>query len=138
VANALFDRHYSRRPTSIGCGNVAGPVRHLVLVAEDETAVWITSWPEFNADGLDVWRCSVFRNEGKGRSSDLIRTAMQVTACAWEDRPTAPAGWATFVDRRRVRSTNPGYCFQKAGWWVDPEYRPGRRQRHLVRLRAVL
>lgn len=130
-ACALFDRHYSRRPSSVGKRNCVGPARHLVFVTHDERAVWATTWPKFNADRL-------FRNEGEATSSDLIRAAMQLTAALWPNRPTAPAGWVTFIDKRKVASSNPGYCFKKAGWWVDPEYRPGRRQRHLIRLRAVI
>lgn len=135
VANALADRHYSRRKP--GVGRVAGPGRALVLVAPDERALWVTSWPMFNADGLDAWRCSVFRNESDRLSSDLIRSAMELTAELWaEARPRD--GWATWVDRRRVTSSNPGYCFLRAGWWKDATYEPGRRQRHLIRLRATI
>lgn len=71
--------------------------------------------------------------KGGGLSSDLILEAETLTRAAWGEPPAD--GWVTFVDRRRVRSSNPGYCFQVAGWRIDPTYRPGYRQRHLVRLR---
>lgn len=133
AANAHADRHYSRRRP--GVGRVAGPGRALVLVTLDERATWVSTWPAFNADGLNAWRCSIFRNEGAGLSSELIRTAMELTAGAWGEPPAD--GWATWVDTRKVASRNPGYCFKAAGWWLDRTYRPGRRQQHLIRLRAA-
>ena len=64
----------------------------------------------------------------------MILEAMAATVEAWGPPPRD--GWVTWVDRRRVRSSNPGYCFLRAGWWRDRGYQPGYRQRHLVRLRA--
>ena len=136
IVNALADRHYSRRRP--GAGRVAGPGPAIVLLTTDERAVWVSTAPEFNQDGLDVWRCSIFRNEGAGLSSELILEAMAVTSDLWADRPRPADGWRTWVDRRRVASSNPGDCFLKAGWTRDRDYRPGYRQRHLIRLKAPL
>lgn len=84
-------------------------------------------------DGLDAWRCSIFRNEGAALSSELIVAAMQLTARLWA--PLRPVdGWVTWVDTRKVVSTNPGYCFKQAGWWHDKSY----QHRYLVRLRAAV
>ena len=49
------------------------PGRTLVLVTENGDAVWGTHWPqaELALDGLDAWRCSIFRNEGPLLSSML-------------------------------------------------------------------
>jgi hypothetical protein len=55
---------------------------------------------------------------------------MALTAERWSDRPAD--GWLTWVDTTKVRSSNPGYCFKQAGWWVDREWAHPR----LVRLRA--
>ena len=55
--------------------------------------------------------CAVFRNEGRLRSSDLILAAMEI---AW--RKWGLVRLYTYVDPRRVRSSNPGYSFQAAGW----------------------
>ena len=84
-------------------------------------------------DTLDAWRCTAFRNEGPALSSVLIVAAVELTARTWGTAP--PDGWVTYVDRTRVRSTNPGYCYLRAGWRRDPTYSPGHRQRHLIRLR---
>ena len=134
AAAGLADRHYSRQKAGMGSGQVGGPGRRLVFVSPCERAVWVTRWntTRGNADGLDCWRCSIFRNEGAGLSSELIRAAMDLTAQMWADRPTTTPGWVTWVDRRKVASANPGYCFKQAGWWVDRTW----THKHLVRLRA--
>jgi hypothetical protein len=130
AANALADRHYSRKRP--GSGQIGPAGRKLVFVTTDERAVWLTHWPraEYAMDGLDAWRCTIFRNEGAGLASDLIRSAMAATEALWSDRPAD--GWVTWVDTRKVRSANPGYCFLRAGWWRDREW----THRHLIRLRA--
>ena len=56
--------------------------------------------------------CAVFRNEGPARSSALILAAEVFAARRWPLEDT----YYTYVDQRRIRSTNPGYCFLKAGW----------------------
>ena len=136
AACAMADRHYSRRRSSIGSGKLGGPNRRLVLVAQDERAVWVTTWPEFQQDGMDSWRCSVFRNEGSALSSALILEAMDLTCRLWTDRPRH--GWSTYVDTAKVRSANPGYCFKRAGWVLDRTYRPDRRRRSLIRLTCTM
>jgi hypothetical protein len=105
-----------------------------VLVTPCERAVWVSHWPyaELALDGLDAWRCTIFRNEGAGLSSDLIRVAMDITASVWGELP--PDGWLTWIDTRKVNSRHPGYCFKQAGWWLDREY----RHPHLLRLRALV
>ena len=117
---ALADRHYSRR--TIGSPQFMPPGRTLVLITPEGNAVWGTHWPDaaLTHDGLDCWRCSIFRNEGPLLSSTLILEAMQRTADTWPGRPRD--GWLTFVARNKVRSTNPGYCFLMAGWWRDTEW----------------
>lgn len=130
AVNALADRHYSRR--SPGSGQVGPPGRKIVLITPCERALWLSHWPlpEYTLDGIDAWRCSIFRNEGAGLSSELIREAMTITERLWVDRPAE--GWLTWVDTRKVDSQHPGYCFKLAGWRLDRDY----RHKHLVRLRA--
>lgn len=130
VVNALADRHYPRR--SVGCGRVGGPGRVLVLRSIDHQAGWITLYTEYPDDGLDAWRCTMFRNEGTLLSSLLILDAMAITAELWGAMP--PDGWLTYVDTAEVASENPGYCFKAAGWWRDRTYEPDRRRASLVRL----
>jgi len=98
--------------------------------------VWLTHWPDPDKamDGLDCWRCSLFRNEAPAelRSSTLIRAAMDLTASLWPGRPTTDPGWVTWVDPAKIASPNPGYCFKQAGWTLDRGWSHPR----LVRLRA--
>jgi hypothetical protein len=132
AANALADRHYNRQQR--GSGQVGPPGRKLVFVTHCERAVWVSHWPyaDLALDGLDAWRCTIFRNEGAGLSSELIRAAMNLTALLWRGHPAE--GWITWIDRRQVRSTNPGYCFKQAGWSIDRTW----HHPHLVRLRAAV
>lgn len=145
AALALGDRHYSRRRP--GSGQLGPPGRKIVLVTPCERAVWLSHWPDpvMAMDGLDAWRCSIFRNEGAGLSSDLIRAAMLLTAEVWRDQvntwhsyaitnghPHPSDGWVTWVDRTKVSSLNPGYCFLKAGWRRDRDWQHPK----LIRLRA--
>ncbi len=85
-------------------------------------------------DGLDAWCCSIFRNESAGLSSELIEAAMALTAERWSDRPADHWLRLTWIDTTKVRSSNPGYCFKQAGWWVDREWTHPR----LIRLRAKI
>jgi hypothetical protein len=127
----LADRHYSRR--TVGSGQFMPPGRALVLLTTDGAAVWGSHWPrvEYALDGLDAWRCSIFRNEGPFLSSELIAEAMLATRNAWGAPPRD--GWLTYVDRLKVNSEHPGYCFKMAGWSLDREY----QNRRLIRLRAT-
>lgn len=129
-AAALADRHYSRR--THGSEQFMPPGRTIVLVTRTADAVWGTHWPkpELAMDGLDAWRCSIFRNESEFLSSDLILEAMEATAAEWSSRPRD--GWLTFVRVDRVRSVNPGACFKAAGWALDRSWSHPR----MIRLRA--
>lgn len=131
AALALADRHYSRKTP--GCGRLGGPNRILVLITPCERAAWITEHAIHPPDGIDAYRCTLFRNEGAGLSSDLITAAMALTERLWG---SWPGGWVTWVDTAKVNSPNPGYCFLRAGWWRDRSYQPGRRRASLIRLRA--
>lgn len=71
------------------------------------------------ADGFRGYRCGLFRNESAHRSSDLIRAAVALTDAAWGP---SEHGWLTYVDRSKIASQNPGYCFKAAGWVLDRSY----------------
>ncbi len=133
AARALADRHYSRKRP--GAPWIGPPGRVLVLVTPCERAVWLTHWPrpDLALDGLDAWRCSLFRNEAPDLvSSRLIRAAMTLTATLWPQRPAD--GWVTWVEPARIASPNPGYCFKRAGWTLDHTW----SHPWLVRLRAPI
>jgi hypothetical protein len=143
IASGFRDRHYSTDPRYVDAATVGPPGRFLCLVHESEQAAWFTHWPddELAMDGLHAWRCTLFRNEGAGLSSDLIRSAMAATLAYWQGAPPRskwrcplPAdGWVTWVEGRKIRhKRDPGRCFLRAGWTIDREW----RHPHLTRLRA--
>lgn len=127
-ACALADRHYSRR--KIGSPQFMPPGQTIVLLSADELAVW--GWwrphPESGIramNGLDGWTCTIFRNEGGVRSSDLILDAERFLLATGYD--IGPDGMLTYVWDRRVASSNPGYCFQCAGWTRKGRSADGRK-----------
>lgn len=116
AAAALYDRHYSaknnRRKTNRQFG---GPGERLVLMTPDSQALLVWRRQMYRHDQNTGVECAVFRNEGPIRSSTLLLDAMDV---AWTRWPTATL--FTFVDPSKIKSTNPGYCFIKAGWHKSP------------------
>jgi len=124
--------HYSRR--SPGSRTFTGVGREIVLMSKCGRAVWAvvqqrtpsrvgSGGSRGRAGTADtsaqwVWRNMIFRNLGAGRSSDLIREATEATYALWQWRygEMPPVPLRTEVDVRRIRSRNPGYCYQCAGW----------------------
>lgn len=118
LARAIADRHYSRQ--TVGATDFVPPGRCLVLYcrAGDAEALWVTSfqyrryvkhgWP-------GAWVCSLFRNEGVGLSSVLIREAVAATRHTFGPPPSQ--GMITFVDPLKVApKKHLGWCFIKAGF----------------------
>lgn len=115
-AYALYRRHYSaekgarwRQP---GNTNVTAAGETMVLLSQCGRAlfVWLHNTMERYDHQIGV-NCTVFRNEGAGLSSELIREADDL---AWQRWPAVRH--FTYVDGAKVRSSNPGYCFLRAGW----------------------
>jgi hypothetical protein len=112
TARAIFHQHYSYKPYADGRRSMlfCGPGEKLVLLWPDASALFV--WRRFiSGDGQQGVNCAVFRNEGDELSSDLIRKADAIADARWPGERHY-----TYVNARRVRSTNPGYCFLKAGW----------------------
>lgn len=118
---ALYRRHYSARRYRDGRKPrlFVGPGEKMVLVSLDRAAlfVWVKARRMRPESGIN---CSVFRNEGSQRSSDLIREACEL---AWNRWPGERL--YTYVNSRKIRSTNPGFCFLAAGWHRAGETRGG-------------
>lgn len=134
--------HYSRRTP--GSVTFTGVGREVVLVHESGRAVWsvllqktpsrVGSGGSRGRDGAAdaaavwVWRNNVFRNLGAGLSSSLITSATAATYALWAQRygrlpnpaELYDGGLRTEVDTGKVRSRNPGYCYQCAGWRKGP------------------
>lgn len=112
----LADRHYNRR--KIGSPQFVPPGRCLVFKTADLRAVWTTSWPfarYVRHAWAGAWVNSIFRTEGAGLASELIREAVAATRSCW---PVVPElGMVSFIDASKVRhKRDPGRCYRKAGF----------------------
>lgn len=114
---ALADRHYSRR--KVGSPQFMPPGQTIVLLADNAVWGWWRPHPDSGLvamNKLDGWTCTIFRNEGRLLSSELVLDAELAIAEAGYD--CGPDGFLTYVWDKKVRSSNPGYCFKQAGWKV--------------------
>lgn len=116
-ACALADRHYSRR--KIGSPQFMPPGQTIVLLTPCARAVFGWWRPDPSSgiqqmNKLDGWTCTIFRNEGAGLSSELVLEAEKAIAAFGYE--CGPDGLLTYVWDKKIESTNPGYCFKKAGW----------------------
>jgi hypothetical protein len=117
-AFALYRRHYSAKKNlpyrHVGNTNVTGSGETMVLLSQLGTALFV--WLRNTVERLDHQHgvnCTVFRNEGAGLSSDLIREADDLAWQRWTDEPRH----FTYVDPKQIRhKRDPGRCFLKAGW----------------------
>lgn len=108
---ALAYRHYSiKRP---GGDSWWSPAKTLCLTNIDRTIlfVWQRPLPEFRRDNQYGYCCTLFRNEDSRLSSDIILEAERIVTECW-----GASRIFTYVDSDKVKSSNPGYCYLKAGW----------------------
>lgn len=116
AVRVLADRHYNRQ--SIGSPQFVPPGRCVVLRTLCGRASWVTlsQRPEYVKHAWPLaWNNSLFRNEGAGVSSELIREAIAATLAMWPC--PSPQGIVTFVDPSRVRrKRDPGRCYLRAGF----------------------
>lgn len=114
----LADRHYNRR--KVGSPQFCPPGSCLVLLTEDASALWVTSFPKgeyVRHAWPGAWVNSLFRNEQGQRdlSSELIREAVAATCARYGNPPKQ--GMITFVDPDEVESKRePGWIYKKAGF----------------------
>ena len=108
MALALADRHYNRQKQ--GAVQFVPPGRSAVFLARSCNALWVTSWPQYAQHAwTGAWLCTMFRNEGAGVASELIREAVACTR--WRLGPCGPmanireAGWAPSENLRREDSS---------------------------------
>ena len=131
---ALADRHYSRR--KVGSPQFMPPGQTIVLLADNAVWGWWRPHPDSGLkamNGLDGWTCTIFRNEGPIRSSELVLDAEKAILEA--NYSCGPDGFLTYVWDRKVKSENPGYCFKVAGWQTAGRSADGRKT--LLQKRAV-
>lgn len=126
-ACALADRHYSRR--KVGSPQFMPPGQTIVLLGMMHDAVfgWWRPHPAAGIramNNLDGWTCTIFRNEGRMLSSNLVLQAELALAAI---HGCGPDGMLTYVWDRKVKSQNPGYCFKMAGWKAIGRSADGRK-----------
>lgn len=112
TARDIFKDHYSRRRYADGRKPLlfVGPGEKMVLVTPGADALFV--WRKFiSLDDQTGINCAVFRNESDQLSSELILEAEKL---AWQRWPNQRM--YTYVNPRKVKSRNPGFCFLKAGW----------------------
>lgn len=107
---ALIDRHYSRQ--SKGSLQFVPPGECLVLRNAEATIlfVWLRNTIERYDKQVGI-NCTVFRNESSRLASEIILEAEAAAVKRW-----GPIRAFTYVDPGKIKSSNPGYCFKKAGW----------------------
>ena len=109
---AMYEKHYSAYKYRDGRrrSQFVGPGQTIVLRTFVGDAFFV--WRKFIDDsGQQGINCAVFRNESEHKSSDLIRQADAIADFCWPGERRY-----TYVNPQKVRSTNPGYCFLRAGW----------------------
>jgi hypothetical protein len=108
---ALADRHYSRR--TIGARQFLYSGRKLVLRNSEGTVLfgWMYPDPAMRMDGQVGYNNAIFRNESSRLASEIILEAEELAFAKW-----GPNRLYTYIDAAKLRGTNPGFCFLKAGW----------------------
>lgn len=108
---ALFKGHYSRTKYTVQRQRLfMGPGEKIVLIHPSGRAAF--GWRKFRDKSGEVGinNC-LFINHGAGLSSQLILEAEALAAVRWPGQR-----FYTYVNPRRVRGSNPGYCYLMAGW----------------------
>ena len=124
----LADRHYSRQ--KVGSSQFVPPGSCLVLYRPG--VVWVSLHQKYIMHEFkDTWSCPIFRNESCDLSSDLIRSALEITKAEWNEKDQPIGGFITFVDASKVSSSNPGYCFKRAGFKKIGETKSGKQCLHI-------
>jgi len=81
-----------------------------MLMTSDAAALFV--WRKFNdASGQKGINCAIFRNEGPLLSSMLILEAEEWARARWPNER-----FYTYINGKKIKSKNPGYCFKRAGW----------------------
>jgi hypothetical protein len=114
---ALADNHYSRRTP--GSPQFMPPGQTWILKLPGAVWGWWRPHPSAGIvpmNGLNGWTCTIFRNTSEYLSSDLVLAAE--TSLRESGLGCGPDGMLTYVWDSKVRSTNPGFCYKKAGWHV--------------------
>jgi hypothetical protein len=106
----LADKHYSRQKP--GTNQFMPPGRTMILRSSTGDVVFGWLWQEKRDDGQAGYNCSIFRNESKQLSSEIVLEAEKKVVAEWG----CNRGF-TYINPEKIRNKrNPGYCFKVAGW----------------------
>jgi hypothetical protein len=128
----LADRHYSRK--TVGAAEYMPPGYKIVLMGEDNTAVWGIQRNSIRSgvlrrDGFECWDNTIFRKENDLLASDLIREAIAICLGFWPQIPRD--GLHTFIDPLKVKPTMVrgvktwGRCYTKSGFEYHSDTQSG-------------
>jgi hypothetical protein len=108
-------RHYSHKKSTYYKDLVrygfSGQGESLILMTTDCKALFGWNKSKQRDDGQEGVNCFVFRNEGEILSSELIKEACELAWKRWHGERLF-----TYVNAKKIKSDNPGYCFKMAGW----------------------
>ncbi len=110
----LFEKHYSKYHYKDGRKpkRFVGPGERIVLLGKNNDALFV--WRKFiSGDGQEGVNCAIFRNESSHLSSMLLNQAESIARNKWPDDR-----FYTYVNPKKIKSKNPGYCFKVNGWTV--------------------
>lgn len=117
-AFSIFSRHYSYYNYKDGRRNdpkyrhrnrFVGPGEYIALLGINNDILFV--WKKFIDEGQIGINCSIFRNESLHKGSILILDAERYVLQKWGEERVY-----TYINPRRIRSSNPGFCYLKAGW----------------------
>lgn len=111
-ARQLFNNHYSRYFYKDGRKPklFVGPGEKIVLLGKFFNALFV--WRKFiSGDNQKGINCAIFRNE-----SDILSSKLIIDAENYATRRWPPQRLYTYVNQKKIKSINPGFCFKKAGW----------------------
>ena len=116
AAAALYNRHYSSlrsraRREERSTLQFGGPSERMIIMSSSLDALFGWRRQRYRADEQSGVECFIFRNEGFGVASDMIRAADAIADMRWRGERHF-----TFVNPRHVRGNPPGNCFRRAGW----------------------
>ncbi len=113
----LADNHYSRQ--KIGSPQFMPPGRTMVLRNNDGTIVFGWLHQEIHDDHQEGFNCSIFRNESRRLSSEVILEAEAIVWKEWGRKRlfsyVDPTALRQPIQKYRKAKT-PGKCFFAAGW----------------------
>lgn len=125
AAFQLFQRHYSYRKGrkrdlnkhKKNGSRMIGPGETILLIGTDGKAIFAWKKQKYSQNGQAGINCTIFRNEHDAeekfylQSSDMILQAEEIAWARWPGERLF-----TYVAPGKIKSTNPGCCYKKAGW----------------------